>query len=157
MSRPVQRAEALHVARSRVIDAFGEVELAIVTLLRGTEAKVLKAPLSQKIAAARKIEPNPRYSRKRRDAVHEALDALTPLLIRRAEIAHSTMLVVRVHGEGDDRAGFSNPATQPERGESLVLYRTQELADLAKDIRAIAHRLADEVSPASSPPPPSPA
>jgi hypothetical protein len=151
------RTEAFHLARSRVIDAFGELELEIVALLRGAEAKVLKAPLSQKIAATRKIEPSPRYSKKRREAVHLALDKLTPFLARRAEIAHSAMQFVRIIGEADERAGFSNPADQPERGERIVLYRVQDLIDLANDVRAIARELAGPISPASSLPRPLPA
>jgi hypothetical protein len=137
-----QNAEALHSARSRVIDAFGFVELEIVALLRDVDAKILKAPLSQKIAAVRKIEPSPRYSKKRRAAVLEALDSLVPLLERRAEIAHSAMQVVRIRGDGEDRAGFSNPATQPNQGDRMVLYREHELAGLERDVRAIAGRLA---------------
>jgi hypothetical protein len=95
MQQHTQYAEALHLARSRVIDAFGELECEIVALLRETDAKVLKAPLSQKIAAVRKIEPSPHYSKKRLAAVREALDSLAPLLERRAEIAHSDMQVVQ--------------------------------------------------------------
>ena len=158
MSPPAQRTEeAFHVARSRVVDAFGDVEREIVALLQRADAKVLKAPLSQKLAAVRKIEPSPRYARKRRDAVHEALDKLTPLLVRRAEIAHSMMQIVRIIGEQEMRAGFRNPAAQPERGECMLLYRVQDLNDLARDVRALARELGGEVTPASSPPQPSPA
>ena len=82
-----QHAEALHAARSRVIDAFGEVEVEVVALLQNADAKILKAPLSQKIAAVAKIEPSPHYSKKRRDIVREALNDLVPLLERRADTA----------------------------------------------------------------------
>lgn len=148
--------EAFHVARSRVVDAFGEVEREIVALLQRADAKVLKAPLSQKFAAVRKIEPSPHYARKRRDTVHGALDKLTPLLVRRAEIAHSAMQIVRIIGEQEVRAAFHNPAAQPERGECVLLYRVQDLIDLARDVRALARDLAGEPNPASSPPRPSP-
>jgi hypothetical protein len=137
-----QHAEALHAARSRVIDAFGQAELEIVALLRDVDAKILKAPLSQKIAVVRKIEPSPHYSKKRRAAVLESLDELTLLLQCRAEIAHSAMQVVRVRGDGEDRAGFCNPALQPEHGRRMALYSELELARLAEDVRAIAGRLA---------------
>jgi hypothetical protein len=131
-----------HVARSRLVDAFGEVEREIAKLLQSADAKLLTAPLGQKIASVRKIEPNPRYSKKRRDDVHQALDKLMPLLARRAEIAHSAMQIVRILGEREERAGFRNPATQPERGESVLLYRAQDLVDLASDVRNIARKLA---------------
>ena len=137
----LQRAEALHTARSRVIDAFGLIELEIVALLRDADAKILKAPLGQKIAAVRKIEPSPQYSKKRRAAVVEALDSLVPLIERRAEIAHSAMQVVRIRGDGEDRAGFSNPATQAGHGDRMVLYRERELAGLEAEVRAIAGKL----------------
>jgi hypothetical protein len=138
-----QQAEALHAARSRVIDAFGLIELEIVALLRDADAKILKAPLGQKIAAVRKIEPSPRYSKKRRAIVLEALDSLVPLLERRAEIAHSAMRVVRIRGDQEDRAGFSNPATQAVHGNRMALYRERELAALEAEVRAIAGQLAD--------------
>ena len=114
----------------------------IVALLQGLDPKVLKAPLGQKIAAVRKIEPNPRYSKKRRDMVHEALDALSPLLERRAEIAHSALQIVRIRGAGVDLAGFSNPATQLEHGTRMVLYDEEDLVRLACVVRAIARKLA---------------
>ena len=137
-----QRADALHAARSRLIDAFGEAEGVLVILLRNADAKVLNAPLSQKIAAVRKIAPSPRYSKSRRDSVHQALDKLQDLLGRRAEIAHSPMRFVRIIGDAEERAAFCNPAMQPDHGEVIVLHRRQDLIDLAAEVRAIAKELA---------------
>jgi hypothetical protein len=37
----------------------------------------------------------------------------------------------------------SNPGTQPGRGEAIVVYRRQDLLDLATDVRAIAWDLAN--------------
>ena len=156
MSPPEERTEeAFHVARSRVVDAFGEVEREILALLQSTDAKLLKAPMSQKIAALRKVEPSPRYARKRRDAVHASLDELALLLARRAEIAHSVMQIVHIIGEPELRAGFHNPATQAQRGECMLLYRVQDLVDLSRDVRALARELSGPLTPASSPPRPS--
>jgi hypothetical protein len=136
----IHQGDALHIARSRVIDAFGELECEIVGLLRETDAKILKAPLSQKIVAVRKIAPGPRYSKRRRDLVQALLDELSPLLERRAELAHGTLQIVRLRGEKGERAGFSNPATQPEHGENMVLYREEDLTRLANDVRAVARK-----------------
>ena len=138
MPDSAQRTDALHAARSRLIDAFGEVEGELVSILRTSDAKILTAPLSQKIGAVRKVAPSPQYSKNRRDAVHNALDKLGGLLARRAEIAHSPMFFVRIIGETEERAGFRNPSTQPTIGDTMTLYRRQDLLDLTKEVRAIA-------------------
>jgi hypothetical protein len=139
------RTEALHAARSRVIDAFGEAEGALVALLRDRDAKLLTAPLGQKMAAVRKLAPSPQYSKSRRDAVHLALDKLLDLLPRRAEIAHSQMRFVRIVGDSEERAAFHNPGTQPGLGEAIVVYSRQDLIDLATSVREIALALASRI------------
>jgi hypothetical protein len=144
MPDSAQRTDALHAARSRLIDAFGEVEREIVSILLTSGAKILTAPLSQKIGAVRKVAPNPQYSKSRRDDVHMALDKLGDLLVRRAELAHSPMFFVRIIGDTEERAGFRNPSTQPAFGETMTLYRRQDLIDLTKEVRAIAKELAGQ-------------
>ena len=145
----------LHNARSRLIDAFGDVELELVRLLSISDKKIRLAPLSQKIAAVRKIEASPRYSRKQRADVAEALDLLEPLLPRRAEVAHSSMSVVRI--EKDEMlAGFCNPAAAASHGRTLQVYTLEQLTRFTKEVRDIAARLRAATSPPCAQRPPSP-
>jgi hypothetical protein len=138
------------LARSELLDAFSDLEARISGLLKVGKADVKCQHLGAKVELFRKLQG---ISHPKRDQLAGTTADLLPL---RADIVHSRMQIRTI--DGTATGIFVNSQNQ---NEVHPLCRLLTAEDLRQFIRKLA-QLTDElgklgrVSPASSPPPPSP-
>ena len=144
----------LHAARSTLLDAFVDVEVAIVGLLKLSGTKVNGEMLKQKIESLRSVKPSPKYSKKKRAEVTDLLAKLEQLLDIRNDIAHGKLDVGIIAGEA--QAVFVNARETSEVAPLARVLSLSAMARLQKEVAGIAKDFATIPTPPSSPPPPSP-
>ena len=132
--------EALHLARSRVIDAHAKVDAAICRRLRANQIELDTWQVSQKAEALRTIKASPRYSKLERQRVHDLLARFDLLNEIRCDLAHSPLRVVRI----DDQltALFANPKNADGLSSLARLMNAEQLSAVASELEDMAKALA---------------
>lgn len=144
---------SFHVQRSRVIDAFADIELAIVALLLRSGTRSNGETLGQKIELLRNAKPSPSYSKVYRAEVIAQLPELERLLEFRNDIAHSKLQLATIRGE--QRAVFVNSREAMELAPKTRLLSLKQLIKLRHQAAKLATLLAKpHPTPAPSLPPP---
>ena len=156
LSIQLTKADALHVARSKMLDEFAKIEEAVVGLMLRAKCTIKADHLSQKIQVLRATKPTPQYSRAKRAQVLPLLDQLEPLLALRNDIVHSAMRIANI--DGDPHASFRNVRTATEPTGLARLITLDQFETVRRDVHRFAIELLSPIppNPASSPPPPSP-
>lgn len=145
--------DALHLARSRFLNAFATVEYAVHQRLIQLDQK--RMPLfSQTVEVLRKAKAAPRYSKVERNRVAAALDSLAPLHQVRNDVVHGMLHQVRV-GE-TTFACLINPQEMMNHCQRALLVSVDQFSIMERQLRTIAAEIASRPSQASSPPRPSP-
>lgn len=132
--------EALHVARSRFIDAHAKVEEAICRRLRNHDIDPANWQIAQRIEALKGVKASPRYSKQERNRVHDTLARFTPINEIRCDIAHGQLKAVKIDGEAT--ACFVNARNAGQRCTLARLVRPADFATLTVDLEDIAKNLA---------------
>lgn len=120
---PPQNEDTFHKARSRLIDAFAQLEARVVVALRAAEKPIKGDTLATKLKTLSGI-PNLPSDKK------DALDNLLQLIGFRADLVHGAMVLVDID---DERfASFRNArlACEDVQSAALVSYSTlKKMAD----------------------------
>jgi hypothetical protein len=138
-SSPSVVKDALHIARSRMLDAHAAVELAIARRLAklGIERQQL---FGQNIEALRKAKPHPQYSKATRTRVIAQLDQLTPLQEIRCDIVHARLQLIQL---GDEPvACFINPQRCSTLSDQGRLVSQSQFAEIERRLLKIAAEIA---------------
>lgn len=150
-------ADALHIARSRYLDAFAGLELALAEVLRAGGEAALNAPMGQRVSKLRALSPNPMLTKANVARVPALADKLAEAATIRADIVHGLATPHIIDGTATFR--LVNPLNAHEKPPLCRLLTRVDLERLARQACALTEEiraLRRNVSPASSPPPPSP-
>ena len=114
----------MHMARSRLIDAYNAADLALRERMRAMRLTE-KQLISQNIEAIARVAASPQYSKTAKKRADEQLQALRDLQSIRCDVVHSRMQVLQV--EGSPHALFSNVQKQARIGRQGLLLTLAEL------------------------------
>ena len=160
----------LHMARSRLLDAYNAADLALRNRLRALHLDE-KPLIAQNIELLAKTPAGPQYSKAAKKRADDRLQELRDLQPVRCDVVHSRMQLL--HVEGVPHALFSNVQKHAHVGMRGLLLTLEDLKHCESVFSAVANEFerADFTQPApcvqasraivpikaSSPPPPSPA
>lgn len=141
-ANPRPGIDAFHRNRSKCIDAFSEVEQALIAVIERSGGKVGSDSFGQKLEQLRKSKPSPTLSKGQIDRLKKLIDGCATLNELRNDIVHSTLQLAVIGN--DQRACFINSrhctsGSQTARLFSLEGLRglTAEMTELAKQIRSL--------------------
>lgn len=159
--RPITLKEALdgkvlHIARSEFLDAFAELELVVLKILKSSGATAKGEPFSQKVKSFRSVNKTSLIAKANFPQRDILADDICTLLRIRADIVHSRMTICEINGVlaasfiNVNEAGTPYPATR-------ILDQSQ-LKQLTAEATRLVRRIGqlNKTNPASSPQPPSP-
>lgn len=147
--------DALHLQRSKLIDAFAEIEMAVVIILDGAGVAQRGEPLKQRLSSVLTIKPSPTYSKARKSAVDDVIRRIDTLLALRNDVVHARLSVAVF--ENEIHALFVNARETNVVGRTARVITLAEMQILTKQVRELVRSLeASLINPPSSPPPPSP-
>lgn len=132
---------ALHLWRSKTIDAFAQAEAIVDVLVQKLNATVKADLLSQKIDAVRKAKHNGAINEDRKKRIDQLLGELSSLLNLRNDIVHSPMVIEKV-GESAN-VTFANPNLQCSFSSFRRVIPAPRLQALATKVSNLAKSLAD--------------
>ena len=143
---------SFHVERSKFIDSFclAEAQILAATKRFGVKTQSLTGA---NIEMLRKVAPSPKVAKSTSSALQDCLDRFAPLLATRCDVVHGQMRLETIGG--DTCAIFINPQLQSEIGLVARILSITEIGQLRAQLLQIAKELS-LLSPASSPPKPSP-
>lgn len=151
------KADALHIARSRYLDAFAGLEMALAEVLRAFGQTAQNAPMGQRLTKLRALPPGPLLSKANAAKLPALADRLAVAANIRADIVHGCATAHAIDGTVTFR--LVNPAHAHEQPPLCRLLTKVDLERLTQQVKALTSEVkafARNVSPASSPPPPSP-
>ena len=148
-------ADTFHRDRSKCVDAFADVEQAVIVLLRACDAKFGNEPFSAKVQKLRSVAPSCRISKAAVSRMPALLGRCAEIAALRNDIVHSKLKIAIVDDE--HKACFVNLREDDKSSQSARMMTLEglrevsaQMVELANDLRALL------ANPASSPPPPSP-
>lgn len=130
---------ALHLWRSKTVDAFARAELTVDVLVQKLNAPVKVNMISAKIDAVRKAKPNAAITEDRKKKIDQTLDDLTGLLCLRNDIVHAPMIIELI-GESAV-ATFANPNLQCSFSSYKRTIHAPRLQALATKVLHLAKTL----------------
>ncbi len=153
---PNQRpgADTFHRERSKCVDAFAEVEQAVITVLRVREQKVGSEPFSAKIAKLKAVSPSSRLSKASVGRLPALIARCSEIANLRNDIVHSRLQIAVINEE--HRACFINLREDDRSSQTARLMTLQGIRDTATEMRELGNDLRALLSRPSSPPQPSP-
>jgi len=129
----------LHLERSRCINAFVEVEKAVVMLSEKLCPGHNCELLSQKIRRIRDVPASSIYSKEQRKQLHTALDEVETLQPIRNDIVHGALAVLT---DGElPHAAFINVRQVDKLAPVARLLTLNQLQDVTKMVCILARRL----------------
>jgi len=157
VATPIEvEADALHIARSRYLDAFAGLEMALAEVLRAGGETLLAVPMGQRLAKLRTLPANPKITKANVAKVPALADKLAIATTIRADIVHARATAHIIDGTLTFR--LVNPLNAHEQPPLCRLLTRIDLERLTRQANALTDEiraLRRNVSPASSPPPPS--
>jgi len=146
-------SDAFHLRRSRCLDAFAEIEEAIVGVLNLLDFKLANDSLGQKLETLKSAKASPTFSRERLARLQALLPICEALNTQRNDIVHSRMQIALIGHE--TKACFANIRQSTPGSQIARLLSLDGFDELHRTIRQTAALLRQiQVNPASSPPPP---
>lgn len=134
--------DAFHRTRSKCIDAFSEVEQALIAIIERSGRKTGSESFGQKLQQLRKAKACPALSKEQIEKLKNLIDGCAAMNDLRNDIVHSTLQLAVIGN--DQRACFINSrhctsGSQTARLFSLEGLRglTAEMMDLAKKLRSL--------------------
>lgn len=141
-TNPRPGIDAFHRTRSKCIDAFSEVEQALIWIIERSEGKVGSDSFGQKLEKLRKAKPSPTLSKNQIEKLKKLIDGCSAINELRNDIVHSTLQLAVIGN--DQRACFINSAQCTSGSQTARLFSleglrglTAEMTDLAKELRAL--------------------
>jgi hypothetical protein len=154
-SKGAEPSVSYEAARSRLLDAFFELDLAVAKWLRHLGDKDAAKPLGQRLdQLARHCQLASKASTKQRKQILALDDAFTDTLALRNAVVHSRH---QTGTKGDEPCIFLRTVEGALSSERTYFVVTLEEIDrAASHARCVAGRLTNYLKQASSPPRPSP-
>ena len=142
ISIPVTETSEIHFLRSRLLDAFAELETSIrfVQDLAGIVDSA--TPLGQKIAKLRDPNAELSYSSRRRERVIGMLQHVDGVIEKRNAIVHSRMALSRT-AQNEVEATFINPTCKRDGTYHGFRLGKRELSQLETEVTQLALDLRD--------------
>jgi hypothetical protein len=129
----------LHIARSNMIDAYNDADLAVRTRMKalgGTE----KSLLGDNLQALEKMQPGPQYAKNEKKRIDELIAELRELQTVRCDVVHSRMQSIVV--DGTPCGLFANVQKCLSVGRRGLILSRKELEDCAARLETIAKQIA---------------
>lgn len=136
---PQPGIDAFHRERSKCIDAFSQLESAIIVLLGLAGHSCGGEHFGQKLTLLKKAKPNPKLSKARLAKAHELLGRCEALAEVRNDIVHST-LQLAVIAEAN-RACFINLRYCQSGSQTARLFSLEGLRELSAEMERLAEGL----------------
>jgi hypothetical protein len=131
--------DAFHRERSKCIDAFSQLESAIIALLSLAGHSCGGEHFGQKLALLKKAKPNPKLSKARLAKAHELLGRCEALAEVRNDIVHSTLQLAVI--AETSRACFVNMRYCQSGSETARLFTLDGLRELSAEMERLANGL----------------
>ena len=149
-------AVELYLLRSDFLDACANLEAAVCRILRSCGDARSTEPFGHRVQAFRKAEKTNLIAKANFGQRDQIADAIAELLPVRADIVHSAMKISLL--DGQTTALFTNARTASDDYPVVRLLKAQDFRELIRRVANLTARTGTlgRVSPASSPPPPSP-
>ena len=131
--------DAFHKERSKCVDAFADLELAVRKILEREGVKTGLEPFGQKLGKLAKLIPSPRLSKSKVAALQILTERCQRFSDARNDIVHSRLQIAVI----DDvhKACFINPAKLSDCGEGAKLFTLQAIRYLSSEISGLADDL----------------
>lgn len=147
--------DTFHRERSKCVDAFADVEQAVILILRICGAKVGGEPFGAKIQKLRDVAPSPKISRAAVAKMPEVIERCAEIANLRNDIVHSKLKIAILDDE--HKACFVNLREDDKSSQTARIMSLAGLREVAGQMTALANDLRLLIAnPPSSPPPPSP-
>lgn len=133
---PQPGVEAFHRERSKCIDAFSQLESAIIVLLSLAGQSCGGEHFGQKLTLLKKAKPNPKLSKARLAKAHELLSRCEALAEVRNDIVHSTLqlaVIAETH-----QACFINMRYCQSGSQIARLFTLKGLRELSTEMEQLA-------------------
>ena len=128
----------LHIARSKLIDAYNEADLAVRNRLRRL-GKSTKEMMGDNLVALEAVAAGPQYSKVIKKRVDELVVELREMGLLRSTVVHSCMTVVEINGGMS--ALYSNVQKSTPFGRTGLFLSLSETEDCASRLKEIASEL----------------
>ncbi len=129
----------LHLERSKCINAFVDVEKALIALTGKLCPGHDNELLSQKVNRLRDVAPGPSYSKDQRKQLHAMLGEVETLTPVRNDIVHGSLTVL--HDGCSPLAAFINVRHIESFAPTARLLTADQLQRLTEALRTLAGRL----------------
>lgn len=140
--------DSFHWARSLCIDAFAQMEEAIVAVLAQSGKGCESQPFGQKLKMAQQIKASPSLSKQRLAELKSLLKECQDVAEIRNDIVHSRMQVAVM--ESQQKACFSNSRQCLSGIRTARLFTYEALRNLSFDMASLARKLRQAAEPNSS-------
>jgi hypothetical protein len=132
----------LHLARSRLLDSFSDLETVVRELARSTSACSDGASLAQRVEVLLQLEPSGTLSQERRDRIRTLLKNAQQLLSLRAAMVHSKLRTVTVDGQLvacfiNSKADRTQPYWAVHADLKQIRHLCKTVNELAKALREV--------------------
>lgn len=154
--RPISAADQGHIWRSRLLDAFADLESNVIKLLAKGKGPFLpaSAPLGQKIEALKELDMNQPLPKNCKPKLAAICAEIMPMLEVRANIVHAKL--VMCDGDGIQYAKFCNTMNCDKPYPEIRMLSGDDFDAFNKSIHRMSNQLRQILNPPSSPPQPSP-
>ena len=129
----------LHIARSNLIDAYNDADLAVRARLKaqgGTE----KGLIGDNLQALEKVQPGPQYAKNEKKRIDDMIAELRELQKVRCDVVHSRMQSIVV--DGMPCALFANVQKCVSVGRRGLILSREELKVCTARLETIAKQVA---------------
>ncbi|WP_231468506.1 hypothetical protein [Novosphingobium sp. CECT 9465] len=130
---------ALHLWRSRTIDAFARAEAVVDALSQKLNVSTKVDMLGAKIEAVRKAQPNTAVNEDKKKKIDQLLSKLSGVVPLRNDLVHSPMIIEKV-GE-HAFATFANPNLKCSFSTFKRVIPANQLQALAAKVTQVAESL----------------
>lgn len=138
-SPPNPGIDVFHKERSKCIDAFVSVEVAVIQLLDLTSTKFGSEPFGRKVKALKEAKPTPQYSKERKAKVDLLLVEAIDLFEVRNDLVHARLQLAIIGT--DQRACLTNARHCLAGSQTARLFTLDGLRAVARQANALAEAL----------------
>lgn len=133
--------DAFHRERSKCVDAFADLEAAVIAMLVFHKVKTGSEPFSQKLVKIAKIPPCPQLSKSQVSRLGEIVKRCQTFSEVRNDIVHSRLKLAVI--DNDHRACFINHGQASGCIQNARLFNLQSLRDLSSHLASLTAEITD--------------
>ena len=138
-TNPRPGIDAFHRTRSKCIDAFSEVEQALIWIIERSGGKVGSDSFGQKLERLRKAKPSATLSKAQIEKLTSLIDGCVAINELRNDIVHSTLQLAVIGS--DQRACFINSRQSTSGSQTARLFSLEGLRGLTAEMTELATKI----------------